>query len=243
VCGISAWACPSALPRAGADYPLSCPAAPHEELHLSGRQDNAFPHRLTCLYGDKYGSDSFVSVEWLDPNETPAAATPGCARGGSPTRLVSSNHWAYATWRNYDDSLIPAHQDMRATASELLAKVESSGLVRPCGDTSGESADTKPPVVKALPSRGVRGHRAKLFYRVRDDSGVAREVITVRAGGAVGGKVILTRRTSIGPRNGAKVYYVEFTIPRRLDYADFCVRAFDKVGNRSALSCARLRIL
>jgi hypothetical protein len=91
--------------------------------------------------------------------------------------------------------------------------------------------------VRALPSSGFRGSVVKLRYRVADNSGSTREIVTVYRGRTARVKRVSTR---FGPTG--KTYFVRWRSPRGGVGWRFCVQAFDRAGNKSAVSCARIRL-
>jgi hypothetical protein len=95
------------------------------------------------------------------------------------------------------------------------------------------------PSVTALKSRGRRGHRARLRYRVTDDGGVSREVVTVIRKA----RVLKRIRTEFGEATGDK-YAVVWKVPKSGNGdARFCVVATDPSGNQSATDCAKINIV
>lgn len=101
------------------------------------------------------------------------------------------------------------------------------------------SKDRAVPRVKALPSSGVRGKVAKLRYSVFDESGRAREEVTIFRGRRALAKV----RTRLGMRSVTRIYATLWRVPAGVvGSLKFCVRAWDGAGNRSAQSCAQLTI-
>jgi hypothetical protein len=99
--------------------------------------------------------------------------------------------------------------------------------------------DEVAPIVKALPSSGRRGRVAKVRYAVFDESGRAREEITIRRGR----RVLATRRTVLGARGAATIRVATWRVPKNVGGPlRFCVRAWDEAGNGSAPSCARLTL-
>jgi hypothetical protein len=103
---------------------------------------------------------------------------------------------------------------------------------------SAEFADTAAPVVHALASSGRRGKDAKLRYSVSDASGQTAERVTVvRRGKTLG---VVSRRLGVVK----SVEVVVWHVPRKLapGMARFCVVASDPAHNKSAPSCANLRI-
>jgi hypothetical protein len=96
--------------------------------------------------------------------------------------------------------------------------------------------DTSPPIVVALPSRGRPGHEMVLRFRIADDSGRTRDVITLtRRNGRVV-DVLETPLGWVGRRLRLRGWV--WDVPKSFrGRGRFCVRAFDKAGNGSR-SCA-----
>jgi hypothetical protein len=104
---------------------------------------------------------------------------------------------------------------------------------------TGTGADTTPPSVHALPSRGASGTIVHLFYRVKDDSGRSTERVAVYRGAT-----LLTKSewAGLGPATGAR-YYFDFPVPSGVSGTlRFCVQSRDPSGNVSARSCAPVTI-
>jgi len=104
--------------------------------------------------------------------------------------------------------------------------------------TSTTSRDTKPPSLKALASSGKRGGTTTLRFRANDNSGTTKLAVEIRRGG----KVVGSLATKFGAAKG-NVSAVRFRTPSGFsgNYT-WCATAADKAGNRSARSCAALRI-
>jgi hypothetical protein len=99
--------------------------------------------------------------------------------------------------------------------------------------------DRTPPRTKALASTGVHGKVAKLRYTVFDETGRAREEVTISRRSRLLAKV----RIRLGARSVTKIYAASWRVPANVvGSLRFCVRAWDAAGNRSAQSCARLTI-
>jgi hypothetical protein len=100
--------------------------------------------------------------------------------------------------------------------------------------------DTAPPVVRALPSAGSAGHTVALRYRVHDLlSERTRELIRVYDRG----RVLATLRTRMSRSEAGVVYQLGWKAPRGLTGRfRFCVESWDEAGNRSAPSCAPVRV-
>jgi hypothetical protein len=98
--------------------------------------------------------------------------------------------------------------------------------------------DHDPPDVKALKSTGKSGKKAKLRYRVSDDSGESRERVQV----VKRRKVLADMTTSFGTADGG-VYYVTWKVPKEVKgRMRFCVVSQDRSGNNSPTSCAKLKV-
>jgi secreted trypsin-like serine protease len=105
----------------------------------------------------------------------------------------------------------------------------------------GTAADSTPPKVRALSSSGQSGAAIRLYYNVFDEiSPRTRERVTISTlGGVRVGRVT----TDLSPSKRGVRYYATWRAPESLfgDYR-FCVEAFDESGNKSAPSCARVRV-
>ncbi len=98
--------------------------------------------------------------------------------------------------------------------------------------------DRTPPTVRALNSTGKSGKNASLRYRVSDDSGVSQEKLAVIRKG----RTLARITTEFGSANGGR-YKVRWKVPKRVKgKMKFCVTSVDQSGNRSAKSCAKLKI-
>ena len=103
------------------------------------------------------------------------------------------------------------------------------------GPRPGDAA----PVAHALPSRGRSGRLTPLRYHVADDGGETRERIQIFRGG----RLVRTLTTAFAASREGEVYWYAWHAPSRLHgRLRFCVRAFDRAGNASPRSCARLRV-
>jgi hypothetical protein len=102
------------------------------------------------------------------------------------------------------------------------------------------TADTSPPHVRALPSSGRAGKGIRLTYEVYDDiSTNTYERIRVLRKGAV----IWTLTVAYGPAERGVDYWVTWKPPKRLvGTFRFCVESWDESKNKSAPSCARVRV-
>ena len=100
-------------------------------------------------------------------------------------------------------------------------------------------ADTVPPVARALRSKGVRGKPVRLLSRASDDKGEVRIIETIKRGARTLGSI----RTGFAQTRAGVTYYVVWRPPRTIFGAlRHCTQAFDRSGNKSAVSCAALTI-
>lgn len=99
--------------------------------------------------------------------------------------------------------------------------------------------DVKPPVVKALPSKGILGGIATIRFTASDESGFTKETIVVLRG---------KQQVALLRLSGAKVQAAPFEVPWRLPSQigqgtlKFCVSGIDPSKNQSASSCSTLAI-
>ncbi len=107
--------------------------------------------------------------------------------------------------------------------------------------TFARLGDRLPPVVRALPSAGVRGALTQLRYRVQEKSGRSRETATVFRGSK---RLATVRGRMHAIEPDVLFYFLPWRVPASTAQGAlrFCVQAVDPAGNRSRQSCARLRI-
>jgi subtilisin family serine protease len=147
-------------------------------------------------------------------------------------------------------------QNPRFTADQIQAFVESNGrdlglpgkdnefgsgrLFLPTPQRVGPAkADTINPRVRALRSRGVRGRQVRLYSQASDDSGQVRIVDTVKKGA----RTLARIRTGFAQTRAGQTYYVVWRAPTTISGAlKHCVQAFDRTGNKSAVSCAAVAL-
>jgi hypothetical protein len=177
-----------------------------------------------------------------------SAATPNAAGAGA--LVVGVNPSAGPTdVRNY--LLTQAAADRGAAGPDnvygvgelILPSIAPQPQPQPPAPRNPQAGDRRKPTARAFLSKGIRGSKVKLYYRVFDNSGQTRELVQVRRGR----KVVRTFRTRYGATGKkGKVYYVSWRSPRargkKKPSFGFCVQAFDKAGNRSARSCAGIRL-
>jgi subtilisin family serine protease len=99
--------------------------------------------------------------------------------------------------------------------------------------------DKTPPVVRALASKGVRGHAVKLTARLFDDSGEVKVRDQVKRNGVV----IKTLTSSFLSTLKPSTTVLTWTAPKGLKGTiTHCVRGQDRAGNLSAVSCAKVTL-
>ena len=96
--------------------------------------------------------------------------------------------------------------------------------------------DTQAPFVQAYASTGKRGKIVNLNFRIYDDSGFANRQIWIYKG-----KRSLATLAAHGTATGGRDHMI-WKAPKQKARLRFCVRAWDASNNRSATSCASLRI-
>jgi subtilisin family serine protease len=99
--------------------------------------------------------------------------------------------------------------------------------------------DVVAPTAKALTSAGRRGKPAKLLASVSDGSGEVRLTVYVKRGSAT---IATIRGTGFVRAAGAKTISTTWAVPAKAGTGSYrhCLRATDRAGNTSPLSCARL---
>lgn len=100
-------------------------------------------------------------------------------------------------------------------------------------------ADTRAPVVKALPAAGRRGQQVRLRYRVDEDSRRSQETAIVKNRY---GRTVWRGQTRMSTANPAVTYFGLYRIPRNATNGKWCIRSVDPSGNRSPWSCAPLTV-
>jgi hypothetical protein len=99
--------------------------------------------------------------------------------------------------------------------------------------------DTTPPRVQAVTSYAARGSTAHLQYTLWEETGETREDINIVTSSRRIGSV----HTSLGPIHSGTLYYANWKVPASVrGPVGFCVTAYDRAGNRSVESCAKLVI-
>ena len=96
-----------------------------------------------------------------------------------------------------------------------------------------QAGDRRKPTARAFLSKGVRGSKVRLRYRVFDNSGQTREILQVKRGS----KIVRTFHTRYGATGKkGRIYYVSWRSPRARGHKRpafrFCVQAFDRGRNR-----------
>lgn len=106
--------------------------------------------------------------------------------------------------------------------------------------TSANTPDKKAPTARALGSAALPGTMAKLKFRISDNRGTAKALVTVKHGA----RIVGTAKTGFGPVVAGSTYFVGWHVPKTLRKGEysFCVVAVDKAGNRSHSTCAALAV-
>jgi Subtilase family len=135
---------------------------------------------------------------------------------------------------------------LRSAGKQLTATIQ---VRDPDGNKSDQTLTTKigdnvAPITKAIPSRGRYGHTVLLRYRLSDDSGQARPIITVYRGTTR----VTTLRGAFVPARATQPHAVRWQAPAAPPKTagsprkrwSFCVSGTDRSANRSSPSCAPL---
>jgi hypothetical protein len=165
---------------------------------------------------------------------------PGCFNGTSSSTPVTAGGAALVLSAGAASSpsslksyLLNATVDRGAAGSDNVYGRGELRLPNP-----PQTGDNQPPNLQALKSKGKSGKKAKLRYRVSDNSGETRERIQVIRRG----KVIEDITTQFGPATG-NTYFVVWKVPKRVKgKMQFCAVSQDRAGNNSQTSCAQLKI-
>jgi hypothetical protein len=100
--------------------------------------------------------------------------------------------------------------------------------------------DRDPPHIRTIRASARRGTRAELRYRVFDDSGMSRELLTILAG-----KVTIARiAVPLATVRYGRIYSAHWLVPGSLKPGAhvYCAVAIDRAGNRSKRSCSSVTI-
>jgi secreted trypsin-like serine protease len=166
------------------------------------------------------------------------------ARGTSVGRRPLA---ALRTPTQYAATAAPASVEARVTGLKpgtsyafRIVGVNGAGETASSTGTFRTARDTRSPAVRALPSSGRAGARVALKYRVHDDfSTTTKERIRVYDGT----RVLTTINGRRGPSEEGVVYELLWKTPAFLvGRFRFCVESTDESGNRSAPSCAAVRL-
>lgn len=155
-----------------------------------------------------------------------SACSRGFPAGSSVTiEAVPAKKWTFVRWSG-------ACKGKRPTCELPLDGAKAASA------TFGRVADPTPPRVRALASSGELGRIVQLRYRVVEASGRSRETATVHRGAR-------WLATIAGPMHAVEPDALFYFVPWRSTARGglrFCVVSSDAAGNRSARSCAPLRI-
>jgi len=127
----------------------------------------------------------------------------------------------------------PDPSSLATSAAAAVAALEQAGALR--------VKDTTKPQVWVPSQTAAAGKRASLRYEAWDDSGTARVDVQVDKGS----KTVASFRVPFRSVEQSAVYRVTWKrVPPRFAHTALalCVRATDRAGNRSALTCAKLTV-
>jgi List-Bact-rpt repeat protein len=102
--------------------------------------------------------------------------------------------------------------------------------------TTFDHVDTEPPHIHTIRASAAPGALAQLRFRVYDDSGMSRELLTIVMGKSRLGRVTVPLRTVVYRR----AYTARWHVPANAKpgSALYCAVAIDSAGNRSNRSCS-----
>jgi len=103
-----------------------------------------------------------------------------------------------------------------------------------------DRVDRAPPLIRTLRGSAKPGTTASLRYRVWDDSGKSREVLTIVEGKVPIGRVVVP----LGPVDYRRVYTAHWRVPAGLKPGErlFCAVATDPTGNVGKRSCSAFTV-
>jgi subtilisin family serine protease len=131
-------------------------------------------------------------------------------------------------------------QEVRAFLVRSAADIGEPGVDNATGAGElrlGEPPDLAAPTAKAVPSTGKRGRTVKLVFTVAEDSGEVRVVTKVKRNG----RVVATLERTLSGVLSAKRHSVAWKAPATAGGVyQHCVRATDRAGNASPVSCAKV---
>ena len=145
-----------------------------------------------------------------------------------------------------DEKKIPALQKVldqvtfHARTVDELTQTAIAGVNKLRLALAPPSSDARAPTARALPVSAKLGTKAKLRFRIADNSGKARALVRVYGQQyALFANLTMPLR-SVGTRGS--VQSVTWRVPKTLGAGkfQFCVLATDKAGNASKTSCAKL---
>ena len=103
-----------------------------------------------------------------------------------------------------------------------------------------DHVDRTPPTIRTSPARAAPGTTAELRFRVFDDSGASRELLTILRGKTTIGRV----SAPFGPVVYRHVYSAHWRVPKSLAPGArlYCAVAIDRAGNQSKRSCSSFTV-
>lgn len=237
-------------PSGGGDYPEAYNLVYHSALDPA----NGFystSKKILVVIGDAepHGARSAGYDQCKDttgdPNSLSAATELGQLREAKwVVFMILQTSTASTTLQCYQQLAAAGAKGSAARKSgeaNLVSVIEAliEKAVTPSTPATPGKADTQPPSVQAFPAAGKAFTSIALRYRVAENSGKSREQIMVYRGSSV----LVNAMTKWGAvKAGGSTYHVNWYAKARPGLLRWCLRSFDPAGNRSAKSCASLRL-
>jgi len=133
-----------------------------------------------------------------------------------------------------------AQVDFDASSVDELTQSATAGVNRLRSSLAHPSGDARAPKARAFPLTAKLGKKAKLRFRVSDNSGKARALVRVYGSQYALYATLTMPLRKVGARGS--VQSVSWRVPRAMGAGKFrfCVLATDTAGNASKTSCAKL---
>ena len=133
-----------------------------------------------------------------------------------------------------------AQVDFNAKTVDELTQTATAGVNKLRASLAHPNGDVRAPKARAFPLSAKLGKKAKLRFRVSDNSGKARALVRVYGSQLALYATLTMPLRKVGTRGS--VQSVSWRVPRAMGAGRFrfCVLATDKGGNASKTSCAKL---
>jgi hypothetical protein len=133
-----------------------------------------------------------------------------------------------------------AQVDFDASTVDELTETATAGVNKLRSSLGHPSGDARAPKAHALPLTAKLGAKAKLRFRVSDNSGKARALVRVYGSQYALYATLTMPLRKVGARGSLQA--VSWRVPRAMGAGKFrfCVLATDRAGNASKTSCAKL---